>query len=79
MQDINIIANKIKRAGGNLYWVGGAVRDEIMGNATHDEDYCVTGINVKDFQEIFPEAHIRGKSFAVFDIEGKEFAVVEFK
>ena len=31
MQDIKSIANKIKQAGGNLYLVGGAVRDELLG------------------------------------------------
>lgn len=75
MQNIKLIANKIKEAGGNLYLVGGAIRDELLGKATHDEDYCVTGITAEKFQEIFPEAHIRGKAFAVFDLEGKEFAM----
>ena len=75
MQDIKLIANKIKQAGGNLYLVGGAVRDELLGKDTHDEDYCVTGITAQVFQELFPEAHIRGKVFEVFDIEGKEFAM----
>ena len=75
MDDINIIANKIKENGGRLYLVGGAVRDGLMGNLNHDEDYCVTGISCKRFQEIFPEAHVRGKVFAVFDINGREFAL----
>lgn len=75
MQDIMSIANKIKEAGGNLYLVGGAIRDELLGKTTHDEDYCVTGITAENFQKMFPEAHIRGKAFAVFDIDGKEFAM----
>ena len=75
MQDIKLIANKIKEAGGNLYLVGGAVRDEFLGKETHDRDYCVTGITAEKFQEIFPEAHIHGKSFAVFEIDGQEFAM----
>ena len=75
MQDIKSIANKIKQAGGNLYLVGGAVRDELLGKPTHDEDYCVTGITSEKFQELFPEAHVRGKAFAVFDIDGNEFAM----
>lgn len=69
------IANKIKQAGGNLYLVGGAVRDELLGKTIHDEDYCVTGITAEQFQKLFPEAHIRGKAFAVFGIDGKEFAM----
>ncbi len=69
------IANKIKNAGGNLYIVGGAVRDELMGKEKHDEDYCVTGLLPKEFLKLFPSAHIRGKSFEVYDIDGMEFAL----
>jgi len=75
MEDIKTIANKISKEGGKLYLVGGAVRDNLLGKVTHDEDYCVTGITFEKFQEIFPEAHIRGKAFSVFDIDGKEFAL----
>lgn len=72
---MNKIANKIKKVGGNLYLVGGAVRDEIMNSKIHDEDYCVTGITAEEFIKLFPEAKIRGKSFEVFDLNGKEFAM----
>ena len=75
MQDIKSIANRIKNAGGNLYLVGGAIRDELLGKEVHDRDYCVTGITSKDFQEIFPKAHIRGKAFEVFDMGENEFAM----
>ena len=70
--DILIIANKIRQYGGNLYLVGGAIRDKLLGREVHDEDYCVTGITSKQFREIFPNAYIRGKAFEVFDINGKE-------
>lgn len=69
------IANKIKEKGGNLYLVGGAIRDELLGKEVHDEDYCVTGITSKEFEELFPEANLRGKFFCVYDINGKEFAM----
>ena len=75
MKDIKSVANKIRKEGGKLYLVGGAVRDSLLGKATHDEDYSVTGISFEKFQEIFPEANIRGKVFSVFDIEGREFAL----
>ena len=73
--DIEKIAKIIKQNGGNTYLVGGAVRDAILGKSIKDEDYCVTGINGQKFLELFPEAHIRGKSFQVFDLEHKEFAL----
>ena len=63
MQDIKSIANKIKQAGGNLYLVGGAVRDELLGKKTHDEDYCVTGITAEKFQEIFHTHHVTCSMF----------------
>ena len=69
------IADKIKKAGGNLYLVGGALRDELLGKQTHDEDYCVTGLTSEQFQELFPQSHIQGKSFEVFVLDGKEFAM----
>ena len=69
------IANKIKENGGTLYLVGGAVRDEIMNRKIHDEDYCVTGIEKETFEKLFPNAYKRGKSFGVYDIENKEFAL----
>lgn len=69
------IANIIKENGGTLYLVGGAVRDEIMNRKVHDEDYCVTGIEKETFEKLFPNAYKRGKSFGVYAIENKEFAL----
>lgn len=72
---IEEIANKIKDSGGVLYLVGGAIRDKLLGNTIEDEDYCVVGIEAKKFEQLFPEAHIRGKDFSVYEIDGKEFAL----
>lgn len=72
---IKEIAKKIENARGKLYLVGGALRDEFMGKEIVDEDYCVVGLEQKKFEELFPEAIIRGKEFAVYDIDGKEFAL----
>lgn len=74
-QKIIEISNKIKDAGGTLYLVGGAVRDEIMGKEIMDEDYCVVGLSQEEFESIFPNTISRGKDFAVYDIEGREFAL----
>lgn len=75
MNNIIDIANKINSAGGNLYLVGGALRDELLEKNIKDEDYCVTGINANIFKDLFPEAHTRGNAFEVFDLYGKEFAI----
>jgi tRNA nucleotidyltransferase (CCA-adding enzyme) len=73
--DIKDIAEKIDKAGGNLYLVGGAVRDELLGKMPKDKDYCVTGLNMQEFITLFPEAFLRGKDFPVFDMYGSEFAL----
>lgn len=68
------IAEKIQKVGGKLYRVGGALRDKLLGLSVHDEDFCVTEISTAQFEAIFPQAILRGKSFAVYDLEGKEIA-----
>lgn len=75
MSDILEIAKKIKENRGNLYLVGGAIRDKLLAKEVRDEDYCVTGITANEFKKIFPESHARGKSFEVFCIDDKEFAM----
>ena len=72
-------AKKINSAGGKAYLVGGAVRDKIRGVAAHDKDYCVTGLDEKIFNEIFPDAPKFGKSFPVYSIEiDEKFCEVAF-
>ncbi|MBP3502218.1 MAG: HD domain-containing protein [Clostridia bacterium] len=75
MEDIIEIAKKIADNKGRLYLVGGAVRDKLNNIQYHDEDYCITGLSDNKFEELFPEAYKRGKSFSVYDIDGKEFAL----
>ena len=48
------IAKKIQNNNGQLYLVGGAVRDELLGIKNSDEDYCVTGLSHEEFEKIFP-------------------------
>lgn len=72
---IKEIAKKIQKAGGTLYLVGGAIRNQLLNLPITDEDYCVTGLDVQKFQAIFPNAKIQGKDFPVFILEGHEFAL----
>lgn len=69
------MAQKIEKAGGRLYLVGGSLRDRFLQRKNVDEDYCVTGLTAEEFQKLFPEAILRGKAFSVFDLDGKEFAM----
>ena len=73
--EIEKIARIIEQNGGRLYLVGGAVRDSLLNRPIYDEDYCVVGIEKDMFVKLFPEAISRGKSFEVFDLHGKEFAL----
>lgn len=72
---INQIAEKISKANGRLYLVGGAVRDMLLGITSHDEDYCVTGISKETFENLFPESILQGKDFPVYILNGHEFAL----
>lgn len=65
------IAEKINIAGGTLYLVGGALRDELLNIKSDDEDYCVVGLNCETFEKLFPNAFKRGRDFPVYDIERK--------
>ena len=72
---IENIAKIIEENGGRLYLVGGAVRDSILNRPIYDEDYAIVGLDEKEFLNLFPKAHTRGKAFEVFDLDGKEFAL----
>ena len=74
MCDIKEIAKIIYKNNGRLYCVGGAIRDKLCGIKPHDEDYCVTGLTEYEFMKLFKNAVPRGKSFKVYDINGKEYA-----
>ena len=73
--NIKDIASIIEKARGRLYLVGGAIRDQLIKRPIYDEDYCVCGLTKEEFINLFPDAILRGKSFEVFDLEGKEFAL----
>lgn len=73
--EIMQMAKQIKQAGGNLYLVGGAIRDKMLGKENYDEDYCVTGLTKEQFEGLFPEHVCRGKAFPVYEIDKKEFAL----
>lgn len=75
MININEMAEIIANNDGRLYLVGGAVRDKLFNICNHDEDYCVVGMDYKKFEELFPNAIKKGKSFLVYEIDKREFAM----
>ena len=59
--------------GGEVYAVGGFVRDKLRGVPPKDKDYCVTALAEEKFRTLFPGAERVGKDFPVYlvNIDGK--------
>lgn len=69
------IIQKIKENHGEVYLVGGAIRDQLMNIKNHDLDFCICKIDKNKFTEIFPRAKEVGNNFPVFLLDGMEFAL----
>ncbi|MBO5141736.1 MAG: HD domain-containing protein [Clostridia bacterium] len=69
------IANKISDNNGNLYLVGGSVRDIFLNKTPHDFDFCIVGLDENNFENLFPNAIKQGKSFPVYILNNCEFAL----
>lgn len=74
IKDIEIkIANKVKENGGKTYYVGGYVRDLLLGKENKDIDIEVHGIEPNKLLEIlseFGKPLSYGKSFGIYSLEG---------
>ena len=46
------VRSAIMNAGGKIYQVGGAVRDELLGKVSKDLDLLVVGIDLKELSKI---------------------------
>ena len=57
-----------------IYLVGGAVRDLLLGRAVTDRDYLVDQADQTAFTGRYPTARMVGKSFPVFILDGSEYA-----
>jgi len=58
----------------DIYLVGGAVRDLLLGRTAADRDYLVLGAEPEEFVSRHPSARQVGKSFPVFLLEGRQYA-----
>lgn len=68
------IAKLINKNGGRLYYVGGYVRDKLMGKEPKDIDFCIENLSPEKFSELFPKAFSKGAFFPVFQFQNYEFA-----
>lgn len=67
------IAHKVKDAGGCAYYVGGCVRDFVMGRECFDTDMEIHGIEENVLEKILSECGDvlkYGKSFAIYSLAG---------
>lgn len=67
------IAEAVKAAGGRTFYVGGYVRDKMLGIETKDFDIEVHGVSVEALERILDNIGTRlefGKSFGVYNIKG---------
>ena len=58
--------NKIYKAGGNVYLVGGAVRNLLLAKKVNDLDIIISGLSEEKFLELFSDAKKVGTDFEVF-------------
>lgn len=70
---IKTIAQKVKECGGQTYYVGGYVRDRLLGVENKDVDIEVHGIKASDLYEILSslgQPLEYGNSFGVYSLKG---------
>lgn len=70
---VHIIAQKIHENGGTAYFVGGYVRDKLLGRENKDIDIEVHNISAENLETIlseFSEVMKFGASFGVYNIKG---------
>ena len=66
------VRSAIMNAGGKIYQVGGAVRDELLGKISKDLDLLVVGIDLKKLSKIVGR-------FGKTNMVGKAFGIIKFK
>ena len=65
------IAEEVERAGGRAYYVGGCVRDRLLGIASKDVDIEVHGIEPAELKKLLSKigkVSAYGKSFGIYSL-----------
>lgn len=73
-----LIAKKVKELGGNVYFVGGYVRDKLLGIDNKDIDIEVHGITPSQLEGILDDIGERlffGESFGVYSLKGSSIDI----
>jgi tRNA nucleotidyltransferase/poly(A) polymerase len=65
------IRTAIKRKGGKVYQIGGAVRDSFVNKVSKDLDIIVTGLDLKELEGLL-------RPFGRVDMVGKSFGIIKF-
>ncbi|HLC15466.1 MAG TPA: hypothetical protein VJL89_04490 [Thermodesulfovibrionia bacterium] len=69
---------RITSSGGQVFLVGGCVRDLLLKQSSKDWD-LVTNLPYSELYNLFPDGHYHGKSFSVFTVDGIEIATFRGK
>jgi tRNA nucleotidyltransferase (CCA-adding enzyme) len=67
------LMERIASRGGQVFLVGGCVRDLLLKQSSKDWD-LVTNLGYLELYKLFPEGHYHGKSFSIFTVDGIEIA-----
>ena len=65
------VRSAIVKAGGKIYQVGGAVRDDMLGKVSKDLDLLVVGVELKDLARVLSR-------FGKTNLVGKAFGIIKF-
>ena len=75
-----VIVQRLQKAGFEAYWVGGCVRDMLLGREPHDYDIA-TSARLEEIEKLFAHTIPAGRKFGVLLVieDGRQFQVATFR